>query len=188
MIGLSPTPSGFPLASARCARRGTGQTMTRCASRAAVVRPVSGRQRGKAPFAKTRFYLAMQRIVYFVAVIAVLFHVWGGCCWHHPLEAGPLLQLNDCSSKEGFTCCGDHGAERSTEPEDGHGTTCSFVRCAFTLPGSSRADAKAFPSKLTGPLPPADPLPAGLVSTVRQSRPPPAGPMRLHLLKQVLLV
>jgi len=93
----------------------------------------------------------------------------------------------------GHSCSGSHGEHDAPQPNRvpaDHGQ-CPAEPCVFAVPGSSSAGPAVATDPLfawaPGPILP-DALPKGLPAAVDGPRHPPDGSVRLHLLKQVLLL
>jgi hypothetical protein len=137
----------------------------------------------------------MHRAVHSVAVVVVVLHVIGGCCWHHahaecvggPEELAPSEACAPWERHGGH----DHDAVHRERP-CGHPHGCQTGPCVFVVLETGRPD----PS-LPGGGPPTHILPASLVFPCSSSRiacvdASSSGHLalscRLHLLNRVLLL
>jgi hypothetical protein len=123
--------------------------------------------------------------VHIVATVAVAFHLVGGCCWHHAhadaAEGGPVAQADHCCP------CGQH--DDAPRPADEGG--CENGHCAFIAPQIGGACPSVAAGMLVQPLFVAPIVTApslGEPFDSSPSHPLIVGSLRLHLLKQVLLV
>jgi hypothetical protein len=141
----------------------------------------------------------LQQAVHTLAVFAVLLHVGGGCCLHHSHGAGSSDDAMDtcCAARQNdeHHCprnCGGEGDPEGTVSGKGMPLDrCGMESCAFAVPGSSSAGVKASleaPVDAPAVLSLAHPWPKRDVAPAREPPPLFRSGLRLHLLKQVLLL
>jgi hypothetical protein len=130
----------------------------------------------------------MHRLVQTVATCMLMFHMIGGCCWHHDHA--------DCSGCGEETVCGPLTGDRvdvSDVERDTHTCQngCDEDECDFVLPGSRSVVKKVRVSLSVAVLT----VPAIVVPSAVSPRHSLEGhlagsssPLRLHLLNQSLLI
>ncbi|MDZ7619703.1 MAG: hypothetical protein U1E05_22110 [Patescibacteria group bacterium] len=142
-----------------------------------------------------------QQAVHALAAMAVLVHLWGGCCLHHAHagDASDRLAVGNAAGRDTTCCCPCGRAEAADGTSHHKGMPpqgCGEGHCIFAIPGSSSAGAapelpnvpmagSSAVGIAVARLP--DSGQAGRIDP-GEADPPPLGGLRPHLLKQVLLL